>query len=305
MKTSLIILVVVSQVSVSFAQSTGVETRGGSGPSVKDGADQSRQQNEKAGNKQNMMGALMFAMAAERAAACMAMDFAACAMAALFAKLGSDSMKQAGNHKDAARSAAQTSLMSDGYGDNPYGYNDPATDLPLTNPKNPLNKDPNVAALAGNLNTLKPIYNPTTGKITLPDGKTFNASDSINSMVAGGIPNGAALGAMEAYKEGLKKVDAKYEKMNLGALTESTGYVEGGGSGRSTASETASADAGSGSGLRVNKIALTRDASQLAGLQKNFNGEPIGVAEDSIFLMMTRRYKMKEKQNSFFDVHGM
>ena len=36
-------------------------------------------------------------------------------------------------------------------------------------------------------------------------------------------------------------------------------------------------------------------------MQKNYNGEAIGVAGDSIFGMMTRRYKVKESQRSFYD----
>jgi hypothetical protein len=39
-----------------------------------------------------------------------------------------------------------------------------------------------------------------------------------------------------------------------------------------------------------------------AGMSKNYNGEPIGVAADSIFLMMNRRYKVKESQDSFFGI---
>src|SRR5438445_13489801 len=94
---------IVSILTVQF--SVGLRVEAQSGPSVKSGADESRRGNEKASNQNNMMGALMFGMAAERTAACMSMDFAACAMAALFAKMGSDSMRQAQEHDNAARSA--------------------------------------------------------------------------------------------------------------------------------------------------------------------------------------------------------
>jgi hypothetical protein len=43
------------------------------------------------------------------------------------------------------------------------------------------------------------------------------------------------------------------------------------------------------------------NVNKVAGLTKNFNGEKIGVAAENIFNMMTRRYKTKEKQDSFFD----
>lgn len=44
-------------------------------------------------------------------------------------------------------------------------------------------------------------------------------------------------------------------------------------------------------------------ASAIAGMQKSFNGDPIGVAGDSIFSMMTRRYNVKKQQDTFFEEH--
>ncbi|WP_374030107.1 hypothetical protein [Bdellovibrio bacteriovorus] len=290
-------LIVYSANAVASGGSQGVETRSAT-PSVHQGAEQVKKENEKGSDKSNMTGALMFAMAAERTAACMAMDFAACAMAALLAKLGSDSMKQAKAHDQAARQAGLTSNQSDGFMDSSLGNgNDGSSDIPITSPKHPLAKDPNVAALKKNLDTLKPIFNSKTGQITLPDGKTFNASDSMNSMIDGGIPKGAVLGAMEFYGKAAKKVEEKYDKMNV-ARTKANGFEEG----RGTASEISAGSFAEEpiAAKVVERNPLERDPSQLAGLQKNFNGEPIGIAEDNIFQMMTRRYKLKEKQDSFF-----
>jgi hypothetical protein len=39
--------------------------------------------------------------------------------------------------------------------------------------------------------------------------------------------------------------------------------------------------------------------AKVAGLSTNYNGEPIGVAADSIFEMVKRRYEMKDKENTF------
>ena len=88
--------------------------------------------------------------------------------------------------------------------------------------------------------------------------------------------------------------------MKIGAATEATGFDDGGGSGAgSTAS---SSDSGAGyAPVAAAPVGVVRDPSSLAGMQKNYNGEPIGVAADSIFLMMNRRYKVKESQESFFN----
>ncbi len=42
-------------------------------------------------------------------------------------------------------------------------------------------------------------------------------------------------------------------------------------------------------------------SEKIAGLTKDYNGEPIGVAEDSIFSMVTRRYEIKNKENTFIN----
>lgn len=47
--------------------------------------------------------------------------------------------------------------------------------------------------------------------------------------------------------------------------------------------------------------ATARGPANLAGLNKKFRGESIGVALDDIFQMMNRRYKLKDEQNSFMD----
>lgn len=289
-----------SPAPVFAGPSQGVETSGSSanGASVKSGADQASKENKKAENKQNMMGALMMAMAAAKFAECPPINYAACVMGAIFAGLGAQSLKQAKEHGRTAQAAGQTSALSDGYGDI---NSPPGGSMDVTDPRNPLNRDPHVASLGRNIQAITNggYYNPATGKITLPNGQTFKVSDfsSVDSMIAAGIPKGAALGAVEAYNQALKKVDAKYEKLKLGSATDSGGFSQGGGSLAASGSSEEESTSVSGN---VTKVSIEREPTNLAGLQKNFNGEPIGVAEDSIFLMMSRRYKMKESQDSFF-----
>ena len=54
-----------------------------------------------------------------------------------------------------------------------------------------------------------------------------------------------------------------------------------------------------GKGLGGFKGGLGRDVASAKGLTKMFNGEPIGVAADSIFEMMNRRYQLLDKYDAF------
>lgn len=279
----------------TVSASTGVETRGNSqnGASVKQGADQAAGANKGAQGQQMMAGAMMFAMSAAAAAS------QQYATAAMLAGLGILSMLQSGEHGKTAGEAGLTGYQANGYGGDPYGY-----DTTLKDPNNPVNKDPSVKALGANIKKLQDqgLVDAKLGKITTPDGKSYKPSDfaSESAMAAAGFSSGAIAGAVATYDAIQKKAAEKAEKMKLGALTTASGFDEGGGSGGGSASsvETSTegvAVAGSGGG-----VSIDRDPSSLAGMQKNYNGEPIGVAADSIFLMMTRRYKVKESQESFF-----
>lgn len=285
----------------------GVETTTGktSQPSVKDSADKSGSSNKGAQATQFLTGALMFTMAAEKWGECSSQNYGACAMAAIFTGFGVLSMAQGKEHGKAAGSSGLTSFQSDGLG-NAYDYGN----IDLNDPNNPLSNDPNVKALGTNTGKLTTggLLDPKTGIIKTPDGKTYKASDfsSAASMAAAGIPQGAILAAQDAYAQVSKKSADKVDKLKLGSMTATNGFSEGGGGGGGGWGPASPTDDGSGSdyagagGSGSGGVSLERDPSSLAGMQKNYNGEPIGVAADSIFLMMTRRYKVKESQESFY-----
>ena len=293
-------LAIAAQPSVLYA-GTGVEsTASASNTSVKDSADKSQSANKGAQAQQIISAGMMFAMAAMQRPPCVAGgpgSGAACAMMAAMIGMGVLSLAQSKEHASAANSAGYTSGLTDGLGNNPYDYS--AVDI--KDPNNPANSDPNVKALGSNLKKLSDVVDKN-GNIKTPDGKSYKASDfaSQSAMAAAGVPNGAALGAMAAYDAVQKKAAAKVEKMKIGASTESMGFDEGGGSGGGSNTASAS-DSGGGYAAAATPVGVVRDPSSLAGMQKNYNGEPIGVAADSIFLMMNRRYKVKESQESFFN----
>ncbi len=135
------------------------------------------------------------------------------------------------------------------------------------------------------------------------NGKEYKSSDfsSRESMLAAGLPKSIVDTALA--------IAAKAEKAaltKLGGLTAAQGFEESAGSAGTAAAAAKTVDYNptpsnySGGGQSRNLASVNT-----AGLTKNFNGEPIGVAADSIFAMMTRRYKLKEKQNSFIDEFGV
>jgi hypothetical protein len=208
--------------------------------------------------------------------------------------MGMMSFKQSKADKKAANAAGLTGNLSDAYDDtysNTGGLDTSAETVAENNAIQGLEK-------AG-------IYNPKTGKITA-GGKSYKASDfaSKDSMAAAGIPAGAISGAMAyAQKEGAKIAAKENEKVKLGALTTANGYEEGssaGGGGGAGAYPGTAADSYGGAGAGAGSGSASREPTNLAGMQKNYNGEPIGVSADSIFNMMARRYKVKDSQESFY-----
>ena len=224
------------------------------------------------------------------------------ALGALQVAMGIMSMAQGNAHGKTANQAGITGSLTDGTGaDSGPGNLDPTDPR---NPNSPLLKDPTIKAAMNHLKNLEQqgILNQKKGTIKV-NGKEMKIKDfaTPESMAAAGLPAGAIAGASDYAKEVAKKAAEKMEKLKLGAMTASSGYEEGGGGGSSSSSSSddgstsLAATSGSGAGL-----GLARDPSSLAGMQKNYNGEPIGVAADSIFHMMNRRYKVKESQESFF-----
>jgi len=149
------------------------------------------------------------------------------------------------------------------------------------------------------------------GTITTKDGKTYKASDFADekSMIAAGIPASEAkalASQLNAPGSPLAEagIDAKGELKNLpktdfGAFTA---ISSDGGSGSGSGSENAASKSalgskdlnGSGGGAKNRKPSAVGE-----GLVRNFNGDTIGIANDDIFKMMNKRYKLKTSQDSF------
>lgn len=140
------------------------------------------------------------------------------------------------------------------------------------------------------------------GNITMPDGKTANLNDLSNGN-ANGFAAATGLGAAE-MKELADKLNGANAKIaaQLGANAKDIklGFSSGGGS---------SGGQGSGEGVPgggkfdFNSLfgakSKDRSAASFTGPAKNFRGQPIGVAQDNIFKMVSRRYLEKSKTNYF------
>lgn len=269
-------------------------------PSVKDGSDKSKSGNGFAQAMNYVVGGAEIAMGSVMVGS---NEPSTVAAGVMMIAMGLTNLAQGSDHGGAAGSAGVTGFQTDGFGglSGSGSSDDPYVKAALS--------DPNYKAVGPNLAKIaaQGVYNPKTGEFKVGD-KTYKSSDfgSSGSMAAAGFPQGMIDGAMAANADAEKKALAKLEKVKIGASTAANGYEEGGGGGGGAGiiagtDDGSSAYAGAGGGGKgLGKTGLERDPSSLAGMSKNYNGEPIGVAADSIFLMMSRRYKVKESQESFF-----
>lgn len=134
------------------------------------------------------------------------------------------------------------------------------------------------------------------GKFTMPNGKSFGLNDvnNPNAMANAGVSAADFAKAMAQAAALEKKAGEQVEK--VGAHTASQGFENGvGGGGSSGPGSSDEEETYAGGGAKA-----ARDpAASVAGMTKSYNGELIGVAGDSIFEMMARRYRQKSKEESF------
>jgi len=259
-------------------------------PAVQDSADNAKGQNSGAQTMSYLMGGMFIATGTPMVSGC---PSPSCPVGIMLIGMGIMSFMQGDSNGDSAGQAAGTSGLTNSYGTHSTGG---GTKPPSST----------VKAVEAQVKALEKagILDSKTGTIKVPNSdKKYKVTDFADAaaMAAAGFPPGAISGAMNAAARAEKS--AREKAIKLGAMTAANGYAEGGGgagggSGGLAAAGDYNAGLGAGAGGGAGK--LNRDPAQVAGMQKNFNGEPIGVAADSIFLMMKRRYKVKEGQDSFF-----
>lgn len=266
------------------------------GPSSNQASNNAQGANKSGQVMSMLMGGMFMAEGASHVPGCSSGNGGDCVMAAIMFGMGAMSFAQGGEHGSKAGQAGLTASMTDGFD---FSQGGGLTDADLS-------KYPEIKSGLDAMKKFKPgtnpkfSYDPKTGKI-VADGKEYNASDfaSGGAMANAGLPPGAIEGALD-YAAQLEKKAA--EKVKLGAFTAANGYEEGGGGGAGGGvtvveeSTDLSSQSPGGGGLG----AAGERTANMAGMTKDYNGDPIGVAADSIFDMMTRRYNVKKQQDTFF-----
>lgn len=159
-----------------------------------------------------------------------------------------------------------------------------------------------IASGAGSLTGLSTLKNLKTAAKSLggnlsADGKKVTLADGTVIDGTTGSPNKSPLSASEKamMDSALAKAKADFEKLagkDGGASTAEMDEALGGsGSGSGTAASELQAGVAAAA-------ATGRQPTSVAGAFKDFNGDKIGVAQDSLFEMMHRRYKLKGEDKS-------
>lgn len=129
---------------------------------------------------------------------------------------------------------------------------------------------------------------------TTADGKVISPSNS-SSGSAAPLSSGEQKMLADTMKKIEKEIQDKVGKDGGVSVVEvNEGFGGGGARGRSSSNMLSDTPSGAGGG----EVNLRQPAS-VAGDFKEFNGEKIGVAQDSMFEMMHRRYKMHGESDSF------
>lgn len=286
----------------------GTETNGKTG-TTKSPSAASITDSSSGASKENKMGQILniavggmnFAVGANFAKQCGPHNGYACAMAGLHFLMGAQNMMQASAQGKSGGQAMGTVYATD-IGLDGSGYDPDAANLLGNDPEIKAGKEFAAAVGRGEAGF---TYDPKTNTLTTAKGNKIKGSDlnSSSAMEAAGVPKGL----IDALNASAKDVEARAMKkvgklgLNTNIAGEEGSSGGGGGSGGSSADSASGAYAGYGAGGSGAKLGIDRDPAQVAGMQKNYNGEPIGVAGDSIFKMMTRRYKVKESQSTFLD----
>src|SRR6185312_15335902 len=163
------------------------------------------------------------------------------------------------------------------------------------------NQDPAWQNAQGSISKLKALgwnVDPSTGIATGPNGQTINAANlsSPAAMQAAGY----SASDIKGFQNIMGQAEAAGKKLAASRGADASGSLfDGVAGGSKTAGVNANGMAGFGSALKAasmkQNLGVNRDPAQVAGMSKSFNGEQIGVAQDSLFNMIDRRYQLHER----------
>ncbi len=139
-------------------------------------------------------------------------------------------------------------------------------------------------------------FNPD-GTITTADGKKYKESDfdSEKAMIAAGFSPQDAAAAFALSKNNAASKLAGNLAEDL-KMPDFGSFNSAGGSGTMTIKAPQDSDSGA---LGVKDANGNKRDLASEGLVRDFNGDVIGIANDDIFRMMSKRYNMKSEQDTF------
>ncbi len=132
------------------------------------------------------------------------------------------------------------------------------------------------------------------GTVTMPDGKSYTAEQF--SSAQGMKSTGFSKDQIKQFSDNMKNAS----QAALKTTDVQDGVMGGGPSGKALAMVLPQWNLDLPAEEKE-KLAIDRDPAQVAGMSKMYNGEPIGVAQDSIFKMMNRRINLKGQQANFIE----
>ena len=143
-------------------------------------------------------------------------------------------------------------------------------------------------------------FNASNGTLVMPGGKSLNVNDGTNkeAMANVGVNPQDFAAAMDTLKSAQAKASEEVEKIGAHTATQGFAGSGGGGAGGTSSGDSISGTDGTDS-VGYRQTASADPKPTVAGMTKSYNGEMIGVAGDSIFAMMARRYQQKHKEDAF------
>lgn len=241
-----------------------------------------------------IMGAGFAGMGVMYGTRCGSQDYYSCAMAAVMVGMATMSFKSARSFNGPINTGWENTCQFSSLGCSGTPPN------PFIDPNDPkiANSQQNISSAQKTIKKAGFQVDPNTGKVKDPSGKELDPSNPSSMADALGANGAKALSdaISQAEKEALAKVEQAKSKYNAAMGLDGSG---GGGS-NIAGGDGYDVDDPNGAGKGLGFGARERNPAQAKGLSKNFNGDPIGVASDSIFEMMRRRYQLKTTQKTFF-----
>lgn len=240
------------------------------------------------GNGSNMAMITMIAMAGIAAATCPACGKRGTCPICMASLLGAAAAGLAGQKMDNAQDLSNTQV-TDVNPTAPIGGGETPT---------PIENTPEYQNAVKNMKTAAKSIGATVNKdgtqITTADGEVLDPTkdNKYSNYKPTASEQGMISSALSKAKEDMA---AKGADGAASVAAEGEGGEDGGSGSSSTRTALADESAGGGAGAAANG----RKPASVAGMSKDFNGDKIGVAQDSLFEMLHRRYQVHNNNNSF------